>query len=390
MKIIIVPNCHDKATRHYYISKALIDKGHEVHYAMWALPYKMSTRDLLHHLVSSLIPKQYQYNGITMHRISRLPYFWPYINGWLFKYQVRRLYKRLGADIIFTESYTNETEVPKDLPFVYDLEDDYVAPAEVYGSPIYKLAFRLLGVRSVVKGQCKNALAVTAVSDILCRYAKQFNKTVVKLSNGVDTQIIKGVLASKTTYPTNQHSMMYVTQFSIWSRAIETLQATVELRKEFPDIELTLVGKGIEVSKMKRFIQEHNAEDYIHYMGFIGDRKALFTLMNKSAIGLNISDKNKLRDAAHPLKVIEYSAMGKKVVSTDLVEVKALGFPNIFIFSGKKNGLKDALGRALKTKKGYKDYKDVSDHVLDDYNWEVVADKLVVLFKSSLDKDIRP
>ena len=392
MKIIIIPNNTAMWGRHYCIAKTLVEQGHEVHYLSWELPYHLTTKETLKHLATSLFSKQYKYEDFTIHKVSRLPYFWPHINGLLFKHQAKKLYRKLDADIIFSESYTNETSVPKGAPYIYDLADDYAAPAEVYGSFFYKLAFKLLGVSKTMKKQSSNALAVTAVSQKLCEFAKQYNDNVLKLPNGVDTKIIKEVLEDKSTHSKNKYSMIYVSGFGQWSRTIETIQTVLELRKEFPEIELTLVGEGPEEKKINTFIKDNHAEEYIHFIGLVKDRKELFELINQSAIGLNISDKNKWRDAAHPIKVLEYSALGKKVISTDLDEVKALGYSNIFMFSDKdkRNNLKSVMRKALKAPRNEKKYKAISESVLKEYNWTKFTNKLVVLIKTVKSEDDKP
>lgn len=384
MKIIIVPNMPVMNGRHYCLAKTLSEQGHEIHYLMWALPYKIKTNELIKNIFTSLVPKVSKYENFIVHKAIRLPYFFPYINGLIFKHQIRKLFKDIKADIIFTESWNNETEVPKDLPYIYDLADDYTAPADVYGSLIYKLAFKLLGVKTVMRRQCQNALAVTVVSKILNEYAKKYNNNVYKLPNGVDKKIIKKVIKDKSTYPKNKHSMIYVSGFGPWSKAIKTLQTVVKLHKEFPLIDLTLVGSGIEVPKMLNYIKENNAESYIHFLGFIKDRKKIFELINKSSIGLHISDKNKWRDSAHPIKVLEYSALGKKVVSTNLDEVKILNFPNFFIFSdGKKDSLINSMRLALKDKRNNTDFKNTSDYVLNTYSWENLTKILTKIITKS-------
>jgi len=381
MKIIIIPNNTAMWGRHYCLAKTLAEQGHEIHYMRWELPYNITFKELLRHLATSLIPKTYAFEAFTIHKVSRLPYFWPVVNGWLFKYQAKKLFKELDADIIITESFTNETEVPKSLPFIYDLADDYAAPAEVYGSPIYKLAFKVLGIKKIMRRQTQNALAVTAVSSTLFDYAKQYNDNTHLIPNGVDSDIIKEVKKDASTLPKNPNSMIYVTGLGQWSRSIETLQAVTDLRKDFPNLELTIVGEGAEENNIRTFIAEHNAENYLHFPGVIRDRKKLFQTINQHAIGINISDKNKWRDAAHPIKVLEYSALAKKVVSTDLKEVVALGYKNIFTFSDTngKDALKDAMRQALSYNAASREYEAISSHVLIKYNWNLLIDQLLSL-----------
>jgi glycosyltransferase involved in cell wall biosynthesis len=380
MKFIIIPDYPRMSGRHRQIAAQLAENGHEVHYMMWEMPYNISAKQLIKHLATSLFPKVYTYESFTVHKISRLPFFWPHVNGWLFKWQLKRLYRKADIDLIFTEGWSNETEVPKSLPFIYDLADDYAAPADVYGSPIYKLAFKLLGVRKAMDRQCRNALAVTAVSEVLVSYAKQRNDKVINLPNGVDGQVIEAVRKDTSTYPTNLHSLVYASGFGRWSRVTETMEAVRDLRAEFPDIDLTMAGGGPEEGTIKRFIAENQADEYIHFLGAIYDRKRWFSVINKGAIGLNISDKNKWRDAAHPIKVLEYSAMAKPVISTDLTEVEALSLSNVYIFSDTKgDGLVATMRRALKDSEHAASYEAISKQVIKEYNWQKIVDDLLTL-----------
>lgn len=376
MKIIIIPNMPVMSGRHYCIAKELMAQGHEVHYFMWSLPYGMKPKELTKHLFTSLFSKTYHHEDIKVHTSRRLPLFWPYINGWIFKVQLRRLYKKLDADFIFTETYTNETEVPADLPFIYDLADDYAAPADIYGSKVYKLGFRLLDVKGVMKRQCQNAFAVTTVSKMLTDYANKYSKSVHKIPNGVESEIIDYTVKTYGHKVNNPHSIVYATGFGQWSRAIETMQAVVDLRSEYPDIELTLIGDGVEAEKMKKFIIDTNSNSYIHFLGYIYDRKKLFKIINQSSIGLNISDKNKWRDASHPMKVMDYSSLGKKVVSTDLSEVRALNLPNIYLITD-KHSFKVMLKKALDENKEY--FPEVSKEILTSYSWSKLTKRIVNL-----------
>lgn len=374
--------------RHYCLAKALVEQGHEVHYYTWALPYNTGVKALIKHLFTSLLKKEYTHEEFHVHTARRLPYFWPVINGIIFKKQLRNLFKQIDADIIITESYTNETEVPKDLPFIYDLADDYAGPADVYGSPLYKFAFRLLDIRGVMKRQSQNAVAVTAVSDMLVNYAKPLNENVVKLPNGVEDAIVKKILRAKQEKK-SQHSIVYATNFGPWSRAIETLETVTALREEFPDIDITLIGSGSESDNIQQYIIDHDAEHYIHYLGYIYDRERLFQLLSQSSIGLNISDKNKWRDASHPMKVMDYSALGIKVVSTNLREVEALGYENIYLFSDEanKNSFSDALRKALNDRKTY---PKVSKEVLSKYSWDKLVKKLTTVSNPFINRNAKP
>ncbi|HUC95544.1 MAG TPA: hypothetical protein VMR76_01120, partial [Candidatus Saccharimonadia bacterium] len=383
MVIIIISDNPKLSGRPFFIAETMVRKGHEAHYLIWDSPYRINRKAFVKHLFTSLKTKEYKLSSVTVHKIGRLPYYWPYVNGLLFKYQVKKLYKKVGADLIYAATYTNETEVPKKLPFIYDLADDYSAPGDLYGSLIYKLAFKLLDVKGTMKRQCQNSLAVTAISDILVNYAKQYNNVVIKLPSAIEKETVKKILQNPSIYSSNDYSFIYISIFGQWSRPIETMQAVLELRKEFPEIDLILIGPGVEVENIKMFIKNNDAEEFIHYLGPIYNRTTVFTYIKQSSIGLSASIKDKFRDAANSVKVLEYSVMGKKVVSTNLAEVESLHFPNIFTFSDTKkgSGLKNTMREALLYKTTNNEFKDISDYVLREYNWDKLTDDLLDLIK---------
>ena len=80
-------------------------------------------------------------------------------------------------------SFINEIEPPLDLPLIYDMNDDHYEFSKIYGSLLYKLSYQLLQVKQTINNQIKNAKSVTAVSDILVRKAKMYNKNVYKISH---------------------------------------------------------------------------------------------------------------------------------------------------------------------------------------------------------------
>lgn len=382
MKILIVQHSTNIAGRIYCIANSLVEQGHEVHFVLWDLPYNIKFKLILKQILTSFSSCQYTYGKFKVYKFRHLPYFWPYINGFFFSYQLRKLHKTLNPDIVISETFTNETRMPKGMPYIYDLADDYAGPADIYGGRIYKLAFKLLGIRKVMAAQCKEALAVTVVSESLYKYAKQFNSKVYKVHNGVDGEIVSRI-NSMNTKPKNKYSMVYVTGFGPWSRPIETMMTVVKLKKKYPRLQLTLIGKGTESERIKAFIEEKKVESFIHYLGYVGDRNELFTLINDHSIGLSISQKNSWRDAAQPIKVLEYSALGKKVVSTDLDEVKALNFPNVFMFTDKgRNTVESAMVKALEYTPKKDEYKLTSEYVLRNYSWDESARQLVELARS--------
>ncbi|PLS81295.1 hypothetical protein CYG49_02495 [Candidatus Saccharibacteria bacterium] len=373
MKFIIVPHLPSLYGRRYNLAKSLAQQGHEVHFIMYDFPYPFVPAHLLHHLKSSLRSRIYKHENFTVHKVRRLPLFWPIINGWLFKYQINKIYKKHKVDYIISQSYTNETLIPRKLPLVYDINDDHLAFADIYGSHIYKFATKILNVKHVIKTQTKQAILVTAVSDILVDFAKQYNKEVLKFPNGVDSAAFEVNPLSSA----KKHRIVYVSTFGKWSRINDTIKLVGNLKDKYEDIHLDLIGDGTELEQAKRLVQQLKLEQFITFYGRINNRDELYELVSKAEICLNISEKNKFRDAASPIKVTEYSALGKKIVSTDLDEVRVLGFPNVFTFNFDDDieSFEKAVIKAFESKENYLEVKDV---VAREFTWDSLSNKFLM------------
>lgn len=378
MNIVLIPHLPTLYGRRYNLAKSLVAQGHTVHFIVWDNPYGLSLAGLLRHIAGSFTASVRQDEaGFTIHKVRRLPLFMPFINGLLFKWQIRRIYARHACDIILSQSFTNETEPPLDLPIIYDMNDDHAAFAKVYGSALYKLAYKLLTVQRVIRRQCTSARMVTVVSDRLLAIAGQYNNHVVKIPNGVEESITHAL--PTTTKP---HSVVYVSTFGKWAHGADVVAAIGHLQTTIPGIHLDLIGDGTEMPAIRQKVAELHLEQYVTIHGWIRDRRTLFNYIASADVCLNISEKNSFRDAASPMKVIDYSALGKKIVSTGLDEVQKLHLPNVFIYDDTQGtaGLQKALLQAFETPV---DAAAVQGIIRSQYTWTVLIKKMFAFLEQA-------
>lgn len=369
MKIVFIPHLPTLFGRRYNLAKNLAKQGHEVHFITWDMPYPLKAAEVPAHMINAFRSNEYKDSpNFYVHQVRRLPFFWPIINGLLFKYQVKKIYKKVGAQVIISQTFTNETEPPLNLPLVYDINDDHQAFADIYGSAIYRIGYKLLGVKSVIARQSAAALFVSVVSGKLETFAKRYNSDVIKIPNGVEEEAF--TFSEKEKINARRHSIVYVSNFGKWSRLDEVLRTVNELKKSYPDIRLDLVGDGTELENAKKKTQVLDLKKQVTFHGKVNDRKKIFKLISAAEICLNISDKNAFRDSASPIKVIEYSALNKKVISTKLDEVSILNFPNVVFLSGSgSNNLKELVERAF-SKKSEHSTARVNRNIMSEYTWE--------------------
>jgi glycosyltransferase involved in cell wall biosynthesis len=328
VRILIVPFLPWQQTRATSLANAFADQGHEVHLITWSMPYPLTPSNIVDNVMSSWKQGQYTRGSLVVHKVRRLPLFVPPVNRRWFKKQVRAIFEQCGIDFVWSESYFSETEPPLDLPFFYDMSDDHEAFAEIYGSALYKWIFKLLAVRRTIISQITASRAVFCVSHELEISARSYRKDNIFLfPNGVEEW------ALEVPYSVGKrHSLVYVTTFGRWSMLLPLIELVDELRSTIEDISLTLVGDGPVLAEAKAYVREHRLDGWVHFRGVITDRRELFDEINAHEVCLNISEKNRFRDAASPMKVFEYSSLAKKVVSTELDEVKRLPFQNLFFF----------------------------------------------------------
>jgi glycosyltransferase involved in cell wall biosynthesis len=371
MKLMVIhPLPSRKNARADQIARYLAKRGHEVHLVLWDVPYPASL--FFKNFFKSFRYNNYNEEKVIIHKVRRLPFFFPFINKFCFKKQVSNIFNKNGLDCVISQTYFNETEPPLSLPLIYDFVDDHEAYAHFYGSKIYKLAFKILKVHKTVYSQIKKSKATIVVSDLLAEYSREEKKdNVYKILNGVDSWVLKERFKKKK-YDFGNHSLVYVSGFDYWSQLPNLLYSVDKLRKEIPDIKLVLAGEGFQIPQGKKIVDELKLDEHVVFLGQVNDRKELFEIINSCDVCLNLSEKNKRQDAASPIKVFEYSALGKPVVSTRLKEVELLDFPNIVFYKECKNNR--GLVKAIKNSFGKSVDKEKMKKMVGKYTWDKIID----------------
>ena len=336
MKLLIIPHSPAFDSRGYFLAKHLAELGDEVHFLIWD-PYPRDISSVKKNLSSSLKYVAYIKDGIMVHKIRRLPFFFPPINHYMFRKLISQIFKRQGLDVVISESFFNELEPRFNLPLVYDLVDHHEAYLDTYAGSVERFGLKyILNLKKSVHDQIRHAVAVTAVSDILVDYARNINPTVgvYKVPNGVDSLFLKASLErSKARF--GKHSMVYVSYFGKWANLPKLIQATKLLERSYADIKLVLVGDGPSILDAKKRVARMGLSGHVNFLGHV-DREELMNIVSECEIALSPCKKDLVRDSAFPIKIIEYTALGKKIVSSNLEEVKLLRFPNIVLYDESK------------------------------------------------------
>jgi len=120
-------------------------------------------------------------------------------------------------------------------------------------------------------------------------------------------------------------TLFYTGNLVPWSGLELVLRALPELRADFPDLRLRVVGDGPPGYResLARLARELDLADRVEWLG-PRPHAELPALMEGAAIGLACSEPVPFRSYACPLKVLEYMAAGLPVIGTSDTETEAL------------------------------------------------------------------
>lgn len=375
MNILLIPHAATYDCRGYYLAQYLAQiPGNEVHFMVWD-PYPIDLPRLWKNLRSSLKYATFTRNNLTVHKIRRLPFFFPLGNAPLFRAQVRQIFKKHKLDVIISESTFNEVEPPAELPMIYDLVDHHEAYIDLYAGAIERFAIKhILKVKKAVHAQIRRSMIAIAVSDVLVDYVKDVNPDVAvyKIPNGVDSMLLESQLG-QSRYNFGRHSLVYISYFGRWANLPKVLDVVRILKADYPDIKLVVVGRGPQIPLARRLSQKWGLAKEVLFTGYV-PHDELPEIINGCEVGLSPQPRDRFRDASFPMKLVEYTALGRKVVSSDMREAQLLGWPNIFLYPG-ANGV-DELVKAIK--RAFEAELDAFEirKLAHQYSWRVAAERL--------------
>jgi glycosyltransferase involved in cell wall biosynthesis len=316
--------------------------------------------------------REYYKDGVLIHKVRRLPFFCPPINGYIFRKLIHEIYKKDGLDAIISASFFNEVQPPLDFPLIYDFVDDFEGWSDIYATAIERFGLKyILKLKKCIHTQIKHAAAVTAVADTLVKHAKEINPAIniYKIVNGVDAFFLNTSL-EKRGYDFGKHSMVYLSLFERWGNFAKIFEATKMLKSIYPDIKLVLIGDGEPVPEAKKLVKTMGMEKHIIFMGYVPHEKVP-DIVNGCEIAVSPLKKDVRMDSCFPITIIEYTALGKKIVSSDLDEVKLLNFPNIFLYDENK-GIEE-LVNAIETAFNTNIDNYATRRLACNYTWEGIA-----------------
>ncbi len=166
-----------------------------------------------------------------------------------------------------------------------------------------------------------------------------FQNSVV-VPNGVDIEKFSNKYHSNNMKPT----ILYAGVLRRRKGLDVLIEALGRVRKVFPSVELVLVGKGGDESRLKLLADKYQMNETIKFMGGVGERELL---MHYAEASIFVSPTY---FDTYPTSILEAMAMGKPIVTTygsATEDVILNGENGILVNPGDKEGLALAITRLL-------------------------------------------
>jgi len=177
------------------------------------------------------------------------------------------------------------------------------------------------------------------------------------------------------------------------SKGLQLAVAAIpQIKKQIPDIKLTVIGHGPYYSALARLVEHLEVEDSVEFIGHMHDHQAAMQMLTQCDIGLApyVPDATNISMYGFPLKIIEYFAAGLPVVTTNISEMAPV-ISNMnagIIIDYNTESFANAVIQLLSDAALLQTYKKNALRIGQDYSWDNIFDQALaqtirILYKHS-------
>ncbi|MPW38608.1 glycosyltransferase [Thermococcus sp. 101 C5] len=260
------------------------------------------------------------------------------------------------------------------LPMIYDLADDL--PEMIANSPQIPKLVRFFGKwwgKTMLKKNVAISKKITGISYTLRDDYSIPSEKFELIPNGVDTKLFKRTKTDlKQKLGLEDYFVLgYVGVLREWVDLTPVYQAI----KDLENVKILIVGEEGGLEKNKKLVKEYGIEDKVIFAGTVPYTEVpqYISAMDVCLIPFK---PNAISQNAVPLKLFEYMACEKPVISTELSGVKAVAGDRVIYASNKEEYREKILelykDEELRTKLG----KEGRKFIKENYDWVKIVKKM--------------
>ena len=272
-------------------------------------------------------------------------------------------------------------------PIHYDWDDNEYAiynsepPSKIYGEHILfmeKLIPKLVDTVSYSSQSLKRlAMKIGVLEENL--FEAHVGANLERFNPKISSKEIRSI------YGENNHIVLYMGQLHGGQYAELFLKSIPHVKKKTEKVLFLIVGGGYKLDLLKEKAKKLGIEEDVIFTGAV-EQKDVPNYLAAADVCVATFEDNKLTRAKSPLKIVEYMAMGKAIVASNIGEV-----PNMLGNSGYKAKPGDAkdIAKGIIMFLENKDKRKLSEkqarlQALEKYNWHVTAKNLLLAYKKAI------
>jgi glycosyltransferase involved in cell wall biosynthesis len=220
-----------------------------------------------------------------------------------------------------------------------------------------------------------------AVSEPLCeKLEREWGLQAVPLANGADIARLRSVSAAKVSALRRRLGIEgefvigYIGNHGAFTGVDLAVNAFLAARSRIPKAKLVIIGPA---DIWSRLLEANRAAGVIA-TGNVAPAE-IAEYFNAIDLGILAQGKTTGTDFAFQIKVVEYSACRKCVVSTPLLTWQRLAWPNISLAEPNPTDWADAFVKARSMS-----WQPAWDRIVEEYDWQVLADNAAKTMLSAL------
>jgi glycosyltransferase involved in cell wall biosynthesis len=284
--------------------------------------------------------------------------------------QIRRFVEREKIDVLLVYNLPQAPLLSQvECRTHFDLADDLVAMMEVEDR-VTARAGGMRAARTVQNHMLKRAATVTVASSVL---KEQIDRPVLLLPNGADVADLDQADGSSWRARGLGPTIGFVGAFEYWVN----FELVLDVARKLPHMTFLLVGGGRRLEYVKELIVVRGLTNIV-LTGAVPYRDAM-----DYAAGMDVCllpfTQSAVSHGSCPLKIFEYAALRKPIVSTRTREVMRIGGGWIAFADGADN-FADAIESFLVNKNAATQAGEAGRAMVENvYNWPSLARKFVDL-----------
>jgi len=248
----------------------------------------------------------------------------------------------------------------------------------VHGSDIFQTLNNPL-LKFPVKIALKNANHIIAVSKALAEAVQAFDISPNKI-----TVVPTGIEISKFPMGNTEGRekvLLYVGSLIERKGVIYLLRAMLKLRQESPSYKLLIVGEGHLQKELEHFVQEHNLEDIVSFLG-TKSQKEVASLMRKAKVFILPSTEE-----GQGAVLVEAMASGTPCIGSNTGGISNVITPKTgrLFKPANSDSLYEAITFMINNETFWKEAsQQARTRTVDNYSWDILTETILAIYKEAL------